>query len=130
MNWIRLNLRSRTCGERSDEQRLGQPGHADDEAVAADEERQQDLVDDLSLSNDQLRQLGLDALPAGIHPIGQRNVLRRIHHDAFFLSLLDVESHDESFRVRFDFVGRSKADDTRLGAVAAVGTPSPRLLTW
>ena len=39
---------------RLDEQGLGQAGHADDEAVAADEERQQGFIDDLLLPDDLL----------------------------------------------------------------------------
>ena len=39
VNWMRLNVRLEHLRQRADQQRLGQPGHADDEAVAADEER-------------------------------------------------------------------------------------------
>ena len=43
--------------ERRNEQRLRQPGHADDQAVAADEQRRQHELDDLALSDDPLLQL-------------------------------------------------------------------------
>ena len=41
-------------GQRLDEQRLGQPGHADEQAVAAGEQRDQHLIDDLVLADDDL----------------------------------------------------------------------------
>ena len=43
--------------QRADQQRLGQPGHADDQAVAADEQRQQHLVHHVVLADDQLAEL-------------------------------------------------------------------------
>ena len=43
--------------QRLDQQRLGQPGHAGEQAVAAGEERDQDLIDDLVLADDDLAQL-------------------------------------------------------------------------
>ena len=64
VNWMRENFRSSTARQRVDQQRLGQPGHADDQAVAADEERQQHLVDDVVLTDDQLLQLGDDLVAA------------------------------------------------------------------
>ena len=67
---------------RVDEQRLGQSGCADDQAVAADEQRHQDLLDHLVLPDDDLSQLGKDLLPARIHLVGKRDVIRRIQiHD-------------------------------------------------
>ena len=50
--------------ERPDEQRLRQAGHADDQAVAADEQRQQHLIDDVVLPDDELAELGDDLLLA------------------------------------------------------------------
>ena len=47
-----------------DEQRLGQAGHADEQAVAAGEERDQQLIDGLLLADDDLAQLGADAAAA------------------------------------------------------------------
>ena len=60
---------------RVDQQRLGQARHADDQAVAADEQRQQDLVDDLVLSDDELLQFFDDPLAAVFHPVGERDVV-------------------------------------------------------
>ena len=60
---------------RMDEQRLGQSGHADDEAVAADEQRQQHLLDDVVLPDDELLQLLDDVLAAVLHPVGKRDVV-------------------------------------------------------
>ena len=50
--------------DRLDQQRLGQAGHAGDQAVAAGEERHQHLVDDLVLADDDLADLGEDPLAA------------------------------------------------------------------
>ena len=58
VNWMRVNLRSRTLRERVDEQRLREAGHADEEAVAAGEERDEHLLDDVVLPDDELAQLG------------------------------------------------------------------------
>ena len=50
---------------RVDEQRLRQAGHADDETVAAGEQRQQHELDDVFLPDDQLVQLGeIESCPA------------------------------------------------------------------
>ena len=60
---------------RMDEQRFGEARHADDEAVAADEQRQQHLLDDLVLADDELLQLLDDALAPVLHPIGKRDIV-------------------------------------------------------
>ena len=60
---------------RVDQQRLGQAGHADDQAVAADEEREQGLADDFVLADDELFQLGDDLLAALLHPVRQRDIV-------------------------------------------------------
>ena len=57
VNWMRLKLRSRICGQRADQQRLGQAGHAGQQAVPAGEERDQQLIDDVVLADDDLAQL-------------------------------------------------------------------------
>jgi hypothetical protein len=44
---MRWNFRWKTCAMRFDEQRLGEAGRAGDEAVAAGEERDEELLDDL-----------------------------------------------------------------------------------
>jgi hypothetical protein len=58
-----------------DEQGLGEPRNADDQAVTADEQREQHLVDDFVLADDELLQLFDDSLTAVLHPIGQRDVV-------------------------------------------------------
>ncbi len=58
-----------------DDQRLGKSGHADDEAVAADKQRQHHLSDHIVLADDELFQFRDDLLAAMLHPIGQRNVV-------------------------------------------------------
>ena len=67
--------------ERVNEERFGEPWHADDEAVAADEERQQHLGDDVLLPDDQLAQLDEDALAPPFHALGQRKVVGRFERD-------------------------------------------------
>ena len=47
-------------GQRRDEQRLGQARHADEQAVAAREQRRQQLIDHRLLADDALLDLGLD----------------------------------------------------------------------
>ena len=54
VNWMRLNFRSSTCASVAMSSVLARPGHADDQAVAADEERQQHQLDDVALPDDQL----------------------------------------------------------------------------
>src|SRR6185503_2472658 len=66
---------------RVDEQRLGQSRRADDEAVAADEERVQDLVDDLFLADDDLAQLAENLLAARLHLVRELDVVRRLEID-------------------------------------------------
>ena len=45
VNWMRLNDSSSASGQRLDEQRLGQAGHADEQAVPAREQRDQQVLD-------------------------------------------------------------------------------------
>ena len=59
-----LEVEIEDLGERLDQQRLGQPRHAGDQAVAAGEQRDQDLLDDLVLADDDLAQLGENPLAA------------------------------------------------------------------
>ena len=47
-------------GELLDEQRLGQPGHAAQQAVPAGEKRDQDLADDALLADDRLAELAFE----------------------------------------------------------------------
>ncbi len=61
VNWMRLNLQIDGLGELLDEQRLGEPGDAAQQAVAAGEKRNQNLADDALLADDGLGQLALEA---------------------------------------------------------------------
>ena len=72
--------------QRSNEERLRQPGHADDQAVAADEERQQHLMHDVALPDDELPELIDDLLLGRVHLVGQRDILRRIHPHDFLIN--------------------------------------------
>jgi hypothetical protein len=58
VNWMRWNAEVQRLGQRRDEQRLGQAGHADEQAVAAGEQRGQQVLDDLALADDALLDLG------------------------------------------------------------------------
>ena len=62
VNWMRLKSRSRISASVLISSVLARPGHAGDQAVAAGEERDQHLLDDLVLPDDDLAQLGEDAL--------------------------------------------------------------------
>ena len=57
-----LEAEIQDLGERLDQQRLRQSRHAGDQAVAAREQRDQDLIDDLVLADDHLAQLGENPL--------------------------------------------------------------------
>ena len=52
-----VELEMHRLRERLDQQRLRQPGHAAQQAVAAGEERDQDLLDDRLLADDRAAQL-------------------------------------------------------------------------
>ena len=57
-------------GERLDQQRLRQPRDTSDEAVAAGEQRDQDLIDDGVLPDDDFPDLGKDAFAPGRDALG------------------------------------------------------------
>jgi hypothetical protein len=57
-----LEIEIEDVGDRLDQQRLRQAGHAGDEAMAAREERNQHLLDDFVLADDDLAQFGENAL--------------------------------------------------------------------
>ena len=61
-------------GHRLHDERLGEAGHAGDDAVAADEERQHDLVEDLVLPDDLLAQLIEDRLVPVAQAVGESDV--------------------------------------------------------
>jgi hypothetical protein len=63
------------------EQRLGQTGRADDQAVAAHEQRVQHLTDDVFLTDDDLAQLADNLLAARSHSVRKLDVVRRLEID-------------------------------------------------
>ena len=69
------------AGERVDEQRLRQSGHAHDQAVPPDEQRQQHLRDDVVLADDRLAQFGHDLIAAALHAVGKRDVVGGVEVD-------------------------------------------------
>jgi len=60
------------------EQRLGQAGHSDDEAVAAGEQREQHELDHVFLTDDELLQLGDDLIVSNLQPIGEGDIVMRL----------------------------------------------------
>jgi hypothetical protein len=72
-----VELQVEHARHRVDEQRLGKARHADDQAVAADEQRQEDLIHDFVLADDELLQLFDDPLAAVFHPVRERDVVLR-----------------------------------------------------
>ena len=77
VNWMRLNDRSRICATVLMSSVLARPGHAGDQAVAAGEERDQDLIDHRVLPDDDLADLGEDALAAARDALGDRRDVGR-----------------------------------------------------
>ena len=59
VNWMRLKLKPKRLGERGDQQRLGQPRHADEQRMPAAEQRDQQLLDHRLLPDDHLAELRL-----------------------------------------------------------------------
>jgi hypothetical protein len=78
------------------QQRLGQPRDADDEAVSADEERQQHELDGVTLTDDELLELRDDLIAAVLHPIGQRHVIRGLDIDDLLRHTLHGASLSEN----------------------------------
>ena len=76
-----LEVEIEDVGERLDQQRLRQAGHAGDQAVAAGEQRDQHLLDDLVLPDDDLAELGENALAARRDSLGADGANRRVHAD-------------------------------------------------
>ena len=70
-----IELEVEHLGQRRNQQRLGEARHADDQAVAADEERVEHELDNLALADDALLQPGDDLLAAVVHLVGQRDVV-------------------------------------------------------
>ena len=78
---MRVELQLEDARQRVNQQRLRQARDADDEAVAADEEREQHVLDGVGLADDELLQLGDDLIAPVLHPIGQRDIIRRLDID-------------------------------------------------
>ena len=57
VNWMRLKVRSSASARVQIISVLARPGHADQQAVAAGEERDQQLLEDLLLADDHLAHL-------------------------------------------------------------------------
>ncbi len=66
-----LEVQVQDVGERLDEERLRQPRHAGDQAVAAGEQRDEHLLDDLVLPDDDLAELGENARAAFGNSLGR-----------------------------------------------------------
>ncbi len=83
--------------ERLDEQRFREARNADDKAVAADEERQQDELHDLVLADNHLLQLRDNLFAARVHAVGHRDVIDRFEiHGAL------LEIHQRPFRWNYE----------------------------
>ena len=67
---MRLKRDVEDLADRADHERLGQAGHADEQAVAAREDGGEDLLDDLGLADDDAAEL-LEHLGAGLAELGQ-----------------------------------------------------------
>ena len=61
VNWMRLNVRCKIARNRADQKRLGEPGHADEQTMAATKEADEQLLDDLLLADDDFADLGCQA---------------------------------------------------------------------
>jgi hypothetical protein len=88
-----LEFEAQRLRDGADHQRLRGAGQAGDQAVAADEERGEDLVDDLLLADDDLANLAENAVAHGVKAV-----------DAF-LEFRGVEIHFSSSHRSFPFLG-------------------------
>ena len=70
VNWMRLKRDVENLADRADHERLGQAGHADQQAMAAREDGGQDLLDDFGLADDRALEL-VDHLLASLAELGQ-----------------------------------------------------------
>ena len=64
-----VELQRQRIGQRADHQRLGQARHADQQAVAAGEDRDQQLLDHVALADDDLGELVGDAAVGLVEPL-------------------------------------------------------------
>src|SRR5690606_37104315 len=70
-----------------------EPRHAHQQRVATHEQREQHVLDHVLLPHDELVQLRADPVRAILHPLRERNVVRRLERDRFGLVLLYGECH-------------------------------------
>ena len=70
VNWMRLNV-SPSASRGAHEQSLRGARHAGDQAVAADEQREQQVLDDLVLADDDLADLDADPLERSVEILDQ-----------------------------------------------------------
>ena len=63
VNWMRLKHQAERLGNRADHERLRRAGQAGDQAMAADKQRDQNLVEHFLLSDDHLADLGENVVP-------------------------------------------------------------------
>ena len=68
VNWMRLNTRPSVCAMVLTISVLAVPGQPGNQAMSADEQRGQDLIEDLILSDDHLPDLRENALARGLKP--------------------------------------------------------------
>ena len=85
-------LEIQDVGHGLNNQRLGQPRHANDQAISSDKQGQQHLVDDGLLSDDDFPELRNDLLPARVHSVGQHHIIRRFEIHCFVLKELHGSS--------------------------------------
>ncbi len=62
VNWIRLKLNSKVWARLLTSKRLGQPGHAHQQRVAAGEQAHRQLLDHVVLTHDHLGQFALELI--------------------------------------------------------------------
>jgi hypothetical protein len=75
VNWIRLKVQR--FGDGLHHQRLGEPGHTDQERVASGEHRGENPVDRLGLAHDTLRHLGAEPAHGADQALQLLNVVGR-----------------------------------------------------
>ena len=75
VNWMRLKRQVEGLGQRADHERLGQPGHAHEQGVAAAEDRHEQLVEHLLLADDDLADLLPQLLVGGAELLDHRDVV-------------------------------------------------------
>ena len=93
VNWMRLNSRPERLRDGAHHQRLGGAGKTGDQTMAADEERDENLIDHLLLADDDLADLVENAVAHSMEAV-----------DAF-LQFRGVQIHFSSSHRSFPFLG-------------------------